>query len=352
MSFIPPILGSFICGPREPPRDFVILDTTKLENDSCITMDGFIAACYYTSSGGSNKGKDGTQNFGELYSRTNFPIFGMDNSGHLIKMSDLIKGTRWPMYELLIEYFREVINFDLSTAEFGKLVKANFVKFYNIKNTIKQLFDILTSYYFNRCQVIISIVMAELTGKGYWVENSEGSRFALFMKSTHREYEQLTEYVQSQLSQAQPTPIISTKEEMIELLISTHAQFTDAPIEDIKSIDKMSFSDNRTAVMNFDSLIPTLNTMYRGKVTTASLSNYDSVLDLLKVMPISEIQKKAAENDYSFKKIMTYINSNITDSKIQELIQAQTGKLAGGKKKRKTKKRKTKKRKTKKRKTK
>ena len=129
-----------------------------------------------------------------------------------------------------------------------------------------------------------------------------------------------------------------TKEEMIELLISTHAQFTDAPIEDIKSIDKMSFSDNRTAVMNFDSLIPTLNTMYRGKVTTASLSNYDSVLDLLKVMPISEIEKKAAENDYNFRKIMTYINSNITDSKIQELIQAQTVKLAGGKKKRKTKK--------------
>ena len=299
------IKGFFTSGPLEPPREFIIFDTSDM-NETCRTIGDFIAGCYYKSSGGSNMGQNGTPNFGGTYRDTFFPMFGIDDESHIIKMSDLIKGDRLTMIKLFAQYCNDPttginLDFEQTNSEFAKSLDKNFATYYNMKDMFEELYTILTSYYFNGCQVITSIILAELFGIGFWVNNEGGRNFARFMKQSPI-YEQLSLLIEIKLSERRVIEPIITTYKMVKLLISVNAQYTEQPIDSYTSLDKVKIpviGDDKNIILNSNTLIPRTKTTLR-KHSTLAIYNPDSLLELLQVNTVKEVQTILRLNDEDF----------------------------------------------------
>ena len=347
------ITGTFQTVPSEPPREFIIFNTKlmiKTCKETCEIENHFIAGCYYKSSGGSNMGQNGTQNFGGIYANTFFPMFGMTNTGHIIKMSDLIQDPSLLMVRLFAQYCNNYIglNFKQKTNDFSTSLQSNFGKYYNMKDMFRQLQTILISYYFNDCQVIISIILAEHYGYGFWVDNDGGRHFADFMKHSPI-YSQLLTYITEQLR----NPLIIRDKyteipDIVQLLINHSSQYTNNYIVDHTIIPKIIITgirEDSDIVQNFNFLIPGMTPILRKFLVVAKYNpdyyipilsqimpaseletlfgmKHDSfLLELLKHMTLDEVRDYLSLDDVSFSRLL----HESTDPTIQSLISKQFG---------------------------
>jgi len=298
------ITGNFQTAPSEPPREFIIFNTKHMNEtckETCEIIRDFIAGCYYKSSGGSNMGQNGTQNFGGIYANTFFPMFGMANTGHIIKMSDFIKDTNLLMIKLFAQYCNDAIglNFNQKNAQFATTLQSDFVTYYHMKDMFSQLQTILISYYFNDCQVIISIILAEISKQGFWVNNEGGRNFARFMKQSPI-YSQLLIFITDQLRYELriPTLLIDIRE-IVHLLINHNSQYTNNYIDDHTTIPKIIISGDREdsdIVQNFNFLIPGMAPILRRFLVIAKYKP-DYIPILSQIIPYEELKKQMAMPD-------------------------------------------------------